>query len=87
MLHEIFFFRQALAGNSFLKSPPPPAPLQELNGRPLRVINDILLAMNSQQVTLLVVLDLSAPFDTANYEVLLKRLHAVVVYEERLLIG
>ena len=30
----------------------------------LRVMNDILLAMNSQHVTLLVLLDLSAAFDT-----------------------
>ena len=34
VLHAIFFFRQALAGNFFLKSPNPPPP-QELNGRPL----------------------------------------------------
>ena len=32
VLHAIFFFRQALAGNFFSKSPTPP---QELNGRPL----------------------------------------------------
>ena len=41
----------------------------------VRVMNDILLAMNSRQVTLLVLLDLSAAFDTVNCEVLLKRLH------------
>ena len=35
VLHAIFFFRQALAGNFFSKSPTPPPP-QELNGRPLR---------------------------------------------------
>ena len=34
VLHAIFFFRQALAGNFFSKSPTPPP--QELNGRPLR---------------------------------------------------
>ena len=44
----------------------------------VRVMNDSLLAMNSQQVTLLVLLDLSAAFDTVNYEVLLKRLHTDV---------
>ena len=44
----------------------------------VRVMNDILLAMNSQRVTLLVLLDLSAAFDTVNYEVLLKRLHTDV---------
>ena len=32
VLHANFFFLQALAGNFFSKSPPPP---QELNGRPL----------------------------------------------------
>ena len=31
---KFFFFRQALAGNFFSKSPTPPPP-QELNGRPL----------------------------------------------------
>ena len=35
VLHAIFFFRQALAGNFFSKSPTPPPPPQELNGRPL----------------------------------------------------
>ena len=32
VLHAIFFFRQALAGNFFQNHPPPP---QELNGQPL----------------------------------------------------
>ena len=32
----------------------------------LKVINDILLAMNDQQVSLLVLLDLSTAFDTVN---------------------
>ena len=40
----------------------------------LRVRNDILLNMNSQHVTLLVFLDLSAAFDTIDHTVLLKRL-------------
>ena len=35
VLHAIFFFRQALAGNFCSKSPTPPPP-QELNGRHLR---------------------------------------------------
>ena len=41
----------------------------------LKVMNDILMKMNSQEVTLLVLLDLSAAFDTVNYDALIKRLH------------
>ena len=39
-----------------------------------KVHNDILLNMNHQRVTLLVLLDLSAAFDTVDHEVLLRRL-------------
>ena len=40
----------------------------------LRVQNDILMAMDRQEVTILVMLDLSAAFDTVNHTVLLERL-------------
>ena len=39
----------------------------------LKVHNDILLNMNHRRVTLLVLLDLSAAFDTVDHEVLLRR--------------
>ena len=41
----------------------------------LKVRNDILLNMNRQQVTLLVLLDFSSAFDTVSHEILLHRLH------------
>ena len=40
----------------------------------LKVKNDILMSMNQQHVTLLVLLDLSAAFDTIHYDKLIQRL-------------
>ena len=50
----------------------------------LKVMNDILLKMNSQHVTLLVMLDLSAAFDTVNYKILLESLqHDIGIFGVR----
>ena len=43
----------------------------------LKVKNDILLNMNKQHVTLLVLLDLSAAFDTVEHKILLEALNAL----------
>ena len=40
----------------------------------IKAMNDILLKMNSQLVTLLILLDLSAAFDTVDHQLLLERL-------------
>ena len=42
----------------------------------LKVKNDILINMDEQKVTLLVLLDLSSAFDTVNHQVLLERLRS-----------
>ena len=41
----------------------------------VRVTNDILMKMNTQEVTLLIMLDLSIAFDTVNHNILLTRLN------------
>ena len=41
----------------------------------LKVISDVLLAADSGQVSLLVLLDLSAAFDTVDHNILISRLH------------
>lgn len=45
----------------------------------LRVLNDILLATDSGDSVVLVLLDLSAAFDTVDHQILLSRLESVVV--------
>ena len=44
----------------------------------LKVMNDVLLKMNSKHMTLLILLDLSAAFDTVDHSILLDRLTKVV---------
>ena len=44
----------------------------------LKVANDILMKMNSQVVTLLVMVDLSVTFDTVNHDILISHLHEEV---------
>ena len=41
----------------------------------LKVMNDVPLKMNSQHVTLIVLLDLSASFNTVDPNIFLERLH------------
>ena len=43
----------------------------------IKVMNDILLKMNSQHVTMLILLDLSAAFDTVDHQKLLERLSGI----------
>ena len=51
----------------------------------LRVMNDILLNMNDQRVTLLILLDLSAAFDTVNHDTILRRLEYSFVIQGKAL--
>ena len=53
----------------------------------VRVMNDILLNMNDQRVTLLILLDLSAAFDTVDHDTMLCRLEYSFVIQEKLFPG
>ncbi len=53
----------------------------------LKVTNDILLNMNSQRVTLLVLLDFILAFDTVDHVILLKRLNVDFGIHEKYLTG
>ena len=48
----------------------------------LKVTNDILKEMNSQHAVLLVLLDLSAAFDTVDHSVLLRRLQTSLEFPD-----
>ncbi len=52
-----------------------------------KVHNDIMLAMDNQQVVLLLLLDLSAAFDTVDHEILLSRLSIDLEYRTQLWTG
>ena len=50
--------------------------VEKLETALLKVKNDILMSMNEQHVTLLVLLDLSAAFDTIHHDKLIGRLES-----------
>jgi len=51
----------------------------------LKVKNDLLMAMDKGQVTLLVLLDLSSAFDTVEHEILLERLRSTIGLRRKVL--
>ena len=53
----------------------------------LKVVNDIMLGMNSKRVALLVLLNLSAAFDTVNHTALIDRLQSKVGLERQFWCG
>ena len=51
----------------------------------IEIVNDILLAMEHKNITILVIIELSAAFDTVDHKVLLEVLHKCFVVEGRAL--
>ena len=50
-------------------------PAHSNEAAPVRVTNDLLCAVDKQQAVILVLLDLSAAFDTVDHNILLQRMH------------
>ena len=67
-LHHYLF-----TNDLFSESQSPYRPNQSLETALQRVTNDILLNIKNQHVTLLLLLDVSAAFDTADHDTLLQR--------------
>ena len=51
----------------------------------IKIVNNILWAMEHKNITILVIIDLSAAFDTVDHKVLLEALHKCFGVESRAL--
>ncbi len=52
-----------------------------MESAPLKVLNDVLLTVDSGNAAVLVLLDLSAAFDTIDHAILIARLERLVGYQ------